>query len=293
MITTNIYGGLGNQMFQYACGHAVASKKNSELTIANDFFKTYNLHNGYELHKVFDIPNRIQTTSELSKLIKFKTSILSRKVLCRPQFKIFRGTHFIAEPHSGYWEGIKLVRDDIYLHGYWQSYKYFSENSDALRSVFQFKNIFSKKNIVLKSDIQGSDSVSVHIRRGDYVSNLKNSSVYSICDLDYYVRALSQISSAIPNPRFFFFSDDPVWVKQVLAPLVKNYCLISHNTGEDSHLDMQLMSLCKHHIVANSTFSWWGAWLNPNPQKMIVAPIKWFARENDNPDLIPKSWLRV
>ena len=127
------------------------------------------------------------------------------------------------------------------------------------------------------------------------MSSSKSRSLYAACTRDYYSRAIDRIRSEFPAAVFYAFSDDPRWVREVLAPQVGSMRVIDHNRGPDSHFDMQLMSACKHHIIANSSFSWWGAWLNPDVTKMVVAPGRWYSVDSglECDDLIPTGWIRI
>lgn len=177
---------------------------------------------------------------------------------------------------------------NLYYIGYWQSYKYFSSIESELRKIFTFPNsIIDNYNKNLSDVILSSNSVSLHIRRGDYVGN----SIYeNIATLDYYQRALDYMDKNVLNMKLFLFSNDVEWCLNNLN--LKNCTVVSHNTGTNSFWDMYLMSSCKHNIIANSSFSWWGAWLNTNPGKIVISPKRWI---NDNrvniDDIIPETWI--
>jgi hypothetical protein len=162
-----------------------------------------------------------------------------------------------------------------------------------LRRCFRFKNKLKGKNLVIASEIKMKNSVSIHIRRGDYLHNKKNTSLYATCNSKYYFEAIKIINSSVEKPFFFVFSDDIPWAKKIFKNM-RNFKFITGNCGELSYIDMQLMSLCKHQIIANSTFSWWAAWLNKNDNKIIISPKNWFLKNNfDTSDLIPATWLRI
>jgi Glycosyl transferase family 11 len=178
------------------------------------------------------------------------------------------------------------------LDGYWQSEKYFIDCSKLIRKDFTFKNELDSYNLKLKSKIDKTNSVSIHIRRGDYVNNLNTNATHGLCSIDYYIKAVNYITERIESPYFFVFSDDIEWAKKNI--MLNFPCqFISHNIGSKSYLDMQLMSLCKHNVIANSSFSWWGAWLNSNDNKIVIAPRKWFAVNTDICDLIPSNWISL
>lgn len=196
----------------------------------------------------------------------------------------------MIEPHFNYWPGIASLSHSVYLAGYWQSEKYFSDASEAIRADFTFRTPLSKKNAELAERVGQTNSVSLHVRRGDYVSSAKTNATHGFCSLDYYRAAVLHMAAHIEQPEFFIFSDDMAWVKANLK--IDFPCrYVDHNQGAESYNDMRLMSLCKHHVIANSSFSWWGAWLNPNPNKTVIAPRKWFANDNNVDDLFPSDWV--
>jgi hypothetical protein len=150
----------------------------------------------------------------------------------------------------------------------------------------------SSYNADLVEQISKVNAVSLHVRRGDYVQNAKTNANHGVCSLDYYRAAIQNILERVEAPSFFIFSDDIPWVKEHLVlDIPCRY--VDHNQGVESYNDMRLMSLCRHHIIANSSFSWWGAWLNPDPQKIVIAPQKWFANDNIVDDLFPPEWVTM
>jgi hypothetical protein len=291
MIVCNILGGLGNQMFQYAASFAVARAKGTHLKLDISNFNGYELHNGYELNRIFDINTPIASRKEVEGVLGWKRYSLIRKFY-RRLFKGNEKSNYVIEPTFTYWSNIYQLTDMAYLEGYWQSEKYFADIAPEVREIFTFKSELKDKNLDLSHLINASNSVSLHIRRGDYLSNSANSKVYYQCSMDYYNKAIERVAKAINNPVFFVFSDDISWAKDNLN-LDYQFVFIDHNSGEDSYIDMQLMSLCKHNIIANSTFSWWGAWLNANPKKMVYSPKEWFINGRSSDDLIPESWNRI
>lgn len=135
--------------------------------------------------------------------------------------------------------------------------------------------------------------MSLHVRRGDYVSDARTHATLGVCSLDYYRAAVRYIADHVEAPEFFVFSDDIAWAQANLE--LGHPChYVDHNRGAESYNDMRLMSLCRHHIIANSSFSWWGAWLNPRADKVVVAPARWFAGGNRVvDDLFPPGWVRL
>jgi len=291
MIIVQLLGGLGNQMFQYAAARNLALSKQEKLVLDAESFATYDLHH-FELTRVFCCASDFVTEEQFKKTLSWRAYPWIRGRLSYAKLASFRGGAYIVEPHFHYWQGISAVPDDCYLVGYWQSEKYFKECENVIRKDFEFKEPLNEKNAEIASDIDSCNSVSLHIRRGDYVANQKTNSVHGSCSLDYYKEAIAVISERETKPEVFIFSDDIEWVKKHLY-LEFPATYIDHNQGRDSYRDMQLMSLCKHNIIANSSFSWWGAWLNTYENKIVIAPNQWFAIERCSDDLIPEQWVRL
>jgi hypothetical protein len=269
----SIAGGLGNQMFQYAYYYSLKSKKRYSYYYAAPYYK----HNGYELHRVFGIS---------------KNTILSLYLRFLKKLKPFV-TRNIDTNWGNY---IKIPATDklIVCHsGYWQCEKYFIKAADQLKKKFRFNlNKLDAQNISILNTIKSTQSVSVHIRRGDYYSNKgANDLLGNICNINYYQKAIQKINTLLTcEITLFIFSDEPDWFKNKYSKA--NTIYIDWNTGKDSWIDMFLMSQCKHNIIANSSFSWWGAWLNNNPQKKIIAPRKWF-NHIEHCDIVPQEWIKI
>ena len=291
MIISNIIGGLGNQMFQYAAGRAGSLKLGVPLKLDTRDFSAYQLHQGFELNRVFNCNAEIAADIDLAKTLGWQKLKLAQRFLRRQQLKCLRHKSYVVEPHFNYWSGISQLKDNVYLDGYWQSEKYFIEFADKIRTEFTFKLPLSLKNKEISAHISQVNAVSLHVRRGDYVTNKKNAYI-GACSLDYYRAAIAKINSMVDKPIFYVFSDDFNWAKNNLI-LDSKSVFISHNTGKESYNDMRLMSLCKHHIIANSSFSWWGAWLNASPNKIVIAPKQWFANDNNVSDLFPLDWIAI
>ena len=280
MIIVNIVGGLGNQMFQYSLGRSLTIKLNDNLKIDLRNFLNFKLHNNFELDKVFNCFVDVAKKKDLDEVLSFQSNIFYQKILKRKIFKIFRKNNFIFEPYYHYWENIKTLKKDLYLFGYWQSEKYFIDIEKTIRKDFTFKHPLSQQNSKIEEYIRKVNAVSLHSRRGD-ISIRKKNNFIEPCDIDYYKNAIKIIKSKISKPIFFIFSDDISWIKKNLSSH-SEFVFIDHNSGDKSHNDLRLMSLCRHHIISNSTFSWWGAWLNSYEDKIIISPKKWFLNENFN-----------
>lgn len=292
MIISNIIGGLGNQMFQFATGRALSIHTKQSLALDISGFNSYPLHNGFELQRVFKLPSSVASESDIAKVIGRFPALAIRIGLPSKYCKLIARHNYIKEPSFKYWDGLLELPGNHYLDGYWQSEKYFKDFSEQIRRDFVFRSEMTEANKSIALQIKDSCSVSCHIRRGDYVANIKAYQTHGVCSLDYYANSIDLIRAKLISPRFFIFSDDQDWVKSNLT-FPENSVFVGGNHGIHSFRDMQLMSLCKHHIIANSSFSWWGAWLNPNESKIIIAPKKWFSVAIDDGDLIPDSWIRL
>jgi len=278
-------GGLGNQMFQYAF---YLSLKNNFKHVKADIigFENYELHNGMELEEVFNI--------QLDRASEFYIKLYD------PNYRkwIFRKLRRVLGLKDAYFEELKpfVFDESIYLDtndrlywGYWQNEKYFLNIEDKIRSSFKFQKPLTGQNEAIVKLIAASESISIHVRRGDYVGH---SLLGGICERDYYENAIALIKESVLNPVFFVFSNDIAWCKDNLN--VGNAKYIAWNQAKESYKDMQLMSLCKHNIIANSSFSWWAAWLNINKGKRVIAPAKWVNEPGyDDSDVCPKNWIKI
>ena len=296
MIITRLNGGLGNQMFQYAAGKRLAVKRQVGLkmdviglgeNIANTTPRRYSL-------SVFSIAENFATKAEIDSMKERGDSFFSlAKKKLGLKIGSFEGKTFIAEKHFQFDPEILSLGNDVYLQGYWQSEKYFSDIKDIIRKDFTVKILPTAINQKIINEIKIRNSASLHIRRGDYVSDKKTNQFHGICSLDYYAQGAKMIAEEKQDVHFFVFSDDINWAKENLK---FNYPMtfVDINDDEHSYEDMRLMSLCKHDIIANSCFSWWGAWLNQNPERIVIAPKSWFTDPNiDTIDLIPEKWIRI
>lgn len=292
MVISHLLGGIGNQMFQYAAGRSLSIATGQNYFLDLNDFSNYRLHNGFELSRVFDVNMQVADSEDVRGMLNWRAGTLAKKVLRRSYFKLLRGNKLVVEPSFNFWPEFFNLSQGCYLYGYWQSEKYFHSVEKVIRSEFNFREPLSGRNAELAIEIKNAQAVSLHVRRGDYVSDHKTGKIMDICSLEYYKTAVAYIVERVEQPIFYIFSDDIDWVKQSL-PLRFPCKYVNHNRGIDSYRDMQLMSLCKHHVIANSTFSWWGAWLNSNPCKIVVAPRKWFRNGTSDQDLIPAEWIRL
>jgi hypothetical protein len=299
MIISKLAGGLGNQMFEYACGKALSEKFNVPLMLDHSFLEDKSpredfTYRDYELN-AFGINKKIET-SELKKLGLHEAAFKPYKTLLSLK-RLFAGYDYFIQKGFGIDNRISGLSPKAYLVGYFQNEFYFKEYADIIRKDFSFIETQSEENRSLIKQISNTENaVALHVRRGDYLT-LGNGIIHGTCTIDYYKNAMQIIKSKIANPTFFIFSaDDPQWPQQYLNPDVPFEVIGNNNTGSYGYENMRLMSLCKHNIIANSSFSWWGAWLNKNPDKIVIAPQQWFAdsfRNGQTKQITPNNWLRI
>lgn len=278
-----IIGGLGNQMFQYAFFLYLKNKSHiwDRLYVDIEAMKTYDRHYGLELEKVFNlslcpISNRLHRNLQKRSFAKHFVKFLYERSECEFDEPVYCG-----------------LRPYRYYRGYWQNEGYFMHIEPIIREAFHFNiNILSEKTKTIASKMRRELSVSIHIRRGDYENLPEAKAMHGgICSLDYYHKAIDFICQRLDgNICFYLFSDDVNWVEENLQ--LENRCIIDWNRGADSWQDMYLMSCCRHHIIANSSFSWWAAWLNPDKDKIVLTPNKWF-NHTDTVGIVPENWIKI
>lgn len=290
MIIMKIQGGLGNQLFQYALGRNLAYKNNTTLKLDISWYRTQE-YRSFELDQ-FNIQADIATDAEVLSFAKYKKR--GRKILFWYNWLIADESKYVREKTFIFNSHILDIKDDTYLDGVWPFEKYFQNIADIIRSEFTLKNPLGSVAQTVHNDILTKESISICIRRGDFVSIQKVHDIHGLLPMDYYREAVKIISARVKNPHFFVFSDDIEWVKE-------NFTLDHPVTYvSDGHMrissteEFVLMSHCKHTVSANSSFSWWAGWLNKNPSKIVIFPQKWFKDESRNsPDLIPSSWITI
>jgi hypothetical protein len=294
LIISLLNGGLGNQLFQYAAGRCLAlfHRTDHVLDVSQYGDEVFLNQTPRNLDIVdFNISSRVAIDQDLAKLrpSNFMLSKASRS------FK----NKFIKKYYLDWHPEIFLAGNKLYLDGYFQCEKYFIDVFQELRNEFTLREEYLLSIANILSKIQSDQpSISIHIRRGDYVNNQRIRHIYDICTLDYYSRATQELLQQFPNARLFIFSDDINWVQSNM-PIFKNATLISDMktiSGENLRPSQELflMSQCDHHIIANSSFSWWGAYLNASSSKVVIAPNIWnrskFFHQND---IIPEAWMRL
>lgn len=278
MIIVKLMGGMGNQMFQYALGRNLSLKYNLPLKIDLSFLNNRNMGPNF-VYRNYDLDLfNIDEDFDLSSVGQVFT---------------------INEPHFQYSENLlnsisNLLYNkiNILFDGYWQTPLYFKDFENKIREDFKFKNSVENAEDRIKEmmfKIKSSNSVMVNVRRTDYL----NTNFHGVMGLDYINKAKLIIDSKVENPHYFIFSDDIEWCKENID--IENMTLVDHSyKGDRFGYYLQLMSLCKHFIIPNSSFAWWSAWLNTDDDKIVIAPKQWFTDSSIiTNDLIPHNWLRI
>jgi hypothetical protein len=289
MVIVKISGGLGNQLFQYSFGRYLSTIYNTILKLD---IQTKNNISGFTNRDVgldkFNINIEFATSDEIIRYKWFKSGLLSRVERKLIQAMPFLNIKYIIQSPFCNKFNMNRMRDNCYYDGYWQSEKYFKPIADVLRSELTLS--FSRYQ--LSDNIISSESVSLHVRRGDYLSIKSNSKLFAECSIQYYFGAINYILEKVSCCTFFIFSDDITWCKDKFKG--DNFRYVESNM-DCPEVDLFLMSQCKHNIIANSSFSWWGAWLNSNPDKIVIAPKGWYKGRKNRAinELIPSKWIMI
>ncbi len=290
-IIIRLQGGLGNQLYCYATARALSLKTNKELLIDARPIKGEGPNRQYDL-SVFNIKEkhvsgltcwitRWVASVRLGKLFKVLFPLAWNFKIIRDKEEGFDAS--LSNPYGG----------TIILQGYWQSFKYFDNEDKILKKELTIKNEPDAINKNWIAELHKEESVALHVRRGDYVNNPTANAIHGTCTPEYYNNAIKLILEKVNNPSFYIFTDDPEWAENNIS-IPSPTKVIKHNLGKNDYEDLRLMFHCKHFIIANSSFSWWGAWLSNNPSKIVIAPSKWFSIDSiPSEDRIPSSWLRL
>ncbi len=298
MIVLRLRGGLGNQLFQFAAAKSLAEHHGVELKL-DLYYYTRHKYRRFELDK-FNIPLQIATRKEVH---EFTGSNPVLRYLNKRE-NYLKCPSVFAQPHYHFYQDFFKLPQPLYLSGYFQSENYFALLRDRLLTWYVPRNPLDGVNLKIMEAMKASESVCIHVRKGDYTSS-QYSSFFGSLDKSYYESAIQNIQDSVSDPTYFIFSDDVAWCKSNLNfPASSVY--VDHNSGESAYKDLILMSHGRHNIIANSSFSWWGAWLNNNPGKTVIAPKQWFrkdyfdgknpvypVRQYNTTDLIPEGWVRL
>lgn len=296
MVISQIISGLGNQLFQYAAGLAQAKLHKTSLKLDATWFDEHiekQTPRKFEL-SYFKIQAPLASEFEIKSFTQAPTQGLHHRI--RNKYKSYQPYYkqlVYKEPHFHFDPNFFKTNKSVYLAGYWQTERYFLPLAEMLRADLKPVKAPSEQNRGLLNNLKEQNAISVHVRRTDMVNNPDVQKVHGACSLDYYLAAMGHMEQSIRNPVFYVFSDDPAWCKQHILSAFPLH-IVEHNQGDDSYWDLVLMNHCKHHIIANSSFSWWGAWLNPRLDKQVIAPAKWFNDPLKNTkDVVPPGWMRI
>ncbi len=289
MIIVKLMGGLGNQMFQYAFGKTLETKFKEFISFDKSWYyqkfkdvtpRIFGL-DAFNISLHFIDPKQLFFRNPQHSWFKILKQKIKGKIVCQ---KITEACFSFNQ--------IK-PNGNFYLEGYWQNNEYYEGIRKIIVEEFHFPKFSRPEDINLQDIILGCESVAVHIRRGDYVSSPKTNQYHGTCSMKYYKDAVNKILFEIPNAKFFLFTDDPNYVKSNFG-FLSDWTLVSDNRRAEVD-ELNLMHLCKHFIVANSSFSWWGAWLSQNPNKIVVAPKRWYKNEeaNEKCKIVPQDWIRI
>lgn len=294
-IVSELTGGLGNQLFQYATGFAAAARVEAEFRLDTSHYVGAAERMPFRPYRL-DRLNISAAPASAWDMLRVKLATRVRPT--SPRHVRVAGTALAFVPKiavmtdaaTGYDPRLVALKRDTLLRGCWQSERFFREYRAKLLDEFTFTSPPRGLNAQLVERITSGRAIGVHFRRTDY---LTSDTTLQPCSLDYYARALAWMADRIGDATYFIFSDDPEWVRRN-ASLPPNSVFITHNHGVDDAEDLRLMMACDHFIIANSSFSWWGAWLSHASGKHVVAPRTWFAQGDGNEtDLVPAAWVRL
>ncbi len=300
MITVFVRGGLGNQMFQYAMGLSVAKRRGVPLqldtTFLNDRFPRKNFaYRNFSLD-AFNAPGELSFFSRASKSLPIPGVWLGLDLAWMHARNALHMLRIVKEGEEHLLDPTVFEQgDNVIFWGRWQNPEYFNEIANDVRAAFTLKNGFSGPAVAASETIRNANAVSIHIRRGDFAAFASVKQFMGDTDLSYYDRAARFVAGKVTDPQFFVFSDDPAWCRENLKLGFPTEYLGDDTAGPDGVYHLALMAQCKHHIIANSTFSWWGAWLGANPQKIVVAPERWYAdgSRNGGAGILPPEWIKM
>ena len=291
MVIVNLKGGLGNQMFQYAAARSLTNK-NGPVYANHKFLEKSNASSDNFTARSYEL----NIFSEL-KIKKANSNLLNIFLSETRGYKIIRGLRFgrvqkIIQQENEFIDGWDNIKGSVYLDGYFVSEEYFKNIRNILFEEFAFPEANEKNKAIAQRINSFRNPISIHVRRGDYLKPLTQN-YHGLLPTKYYKEAMEEVEKKIIDPFYFIFSDDPGWCQEFFFSDLKNYEVVNINDPATAWQDMYLMTLCKHHIIANSTFSWWGAWLCQKEEQLNIAPSHWFnpaIAKFDIRHIIPSSW---
>jgi hypothetical protein len=296
MIIDYVIGGLGNQLFQYAYGYALSKRLNTALLLDTSDFDRYDLRtfklDNFKLTYKIATPEDIERIKNPNAINKALRNLKTRGIEAHFAQRVVEEKQFEFDPNYLH------LPDNTYVKGYWQTPKYFADYEKQIKKMFRVKTEpQDDANKKMLDQIISENSICIHIRRGDYVTNTHTNKFHGTCSEDYYQKAIDTLLKVVQNPVFFIFSDDIPWARENIAKLVGKHEVVcaDQNDANTDYEDLRLMYNCKHFIIANSTFSWWGAWLASNKEKIVIAPEPWFGGEQNKSadDLVPQEWIKI
>lgn len=295
VVSVNLCGGLGNQLFQYAAARALAVERDADLVLDLSWFDEVLLSANVTPRKYalspFDLPVKLVGIGGVVR--KNKSSFSDAIQRLGGRFGLKLGVKQFAEKSFRFDQEILALHPPVKLSGYFQSPRYFESVASLILEEIGLPRSLSVGSLSMLEQIRAANAVCIHVRRGDYVTNKSASEFHGVCSLDYYRRGLETVISGLKSPHAFIFSDDPQWVKDNFV-IDMETTVVEVNGPDEPHQDLWLMSACKHFVIANSSLSWWGAWLGREAGKRVIYPAQWFADPStDTSDLFPSEWLGI
>ena len=280
-------------MFQYAAGFAIAQRLNMKVLVDVNYLKDksnryFKFSNRDYVLDMFNISGEIASDNQIS---QFRVPRKGNKYFYHLKKRLASERNIIREKNLTTCTSFKNIASHCYLEGYWQNPIYFKDYENEIRQEFSFKNKLSEVCIPVLQRIENSNSVCIHVRRGDFV----NHPTLDVVKIEFYYKALAILSDIFPDLRLFVFSDDVSWCRENLELDLFEYEFIDPSlSGPHAEYHLHLMTFCKHFIIPNSTFSWWGAWLSKSKEKIVIAPKKWFIGQTESiNDILPKEWITI
>lgn len=282
-VTIRLLGGLGNQMFQYAAGRSLAHRHGARLRLDPSYI-------GFEAHREFAL-DTLSIEAKVSRRRKVPAAVFDRTVIDERIARLRFAARIERERKHTFNPEFEQAPANAYLIGYWQCERYFAPVAEEIRAEFRPRSLSAVARETAAQIEAAPSSVAVHVRRGDYISNTETNRLLGVCSAGFYERAAEVVGQRCGDATFWVFSDDPDWCAENLR-LPGETTIVSGRTA--AHEDLHLMTLCHHNIIANSSFSWWGAWLGERESSVVVAPKKWFDEiPVDYSEIVPERWCRI